>query len=409
MIPGSVRLAYDQVDRFVQGHYGLKASKDRKEIIQNLLFVRLMGFAAIYTDLGNPLCYNRRPSYASKLLQRVIVESRVQTLTENFDLQALTPAVVVFDPTTTQRMESVREQWEAGNPGLLLEAVEHYTEGQETEFFTIVGNHSTQAHVNCSTKDPSIKLRRATFVFFSGQLTDDDFRFISRTENMSVQRAASTTTYKDHTEPLNIIPFICEYWKQFGRPPRPQSSRKKNRTKAEPDYADFQTLLHAVLEPQVGESTEKDEKELQKKMQAIKTKYQALKQKAVKDVKEAQARKQKLKEFEASERKALSEAQRDLGVIRYFHADLNIAMLPDDAYVLLMNVMKQLDNGKMCGIKEGIKAEQVHVRRHHYKGISCFSIGFYLDTFEALLDPRTQDDLVATVARVSNPRESVPN
>lgn len=293
---GKMRLAYDQVASFVQGQYGSRAAKDRTEAIQNLLFVHLLGMAAVYTDQANPQCYNRRPSYESKLLQRVTVQSRVNTLIEKFDLHALTPAVVIFDPEQSHRFDTVKQAWAAGDPRPLFKAVESY-EALEPEFFTLVGNHSSEAHVRRWEKDQSTVLKRATYVFFKDQITAEDFRYISRTENLSVQRTAFTTAYTGHTMPLNVIPFIREYWMLFGSPPRVESSRKKKLTKEEQDYRDFQTLLHSVLEPPTGDTagSDTDEEKVNKKVDSLLKKY-AEKLKEAGKLKDAEARKKKVKE-----------------------------------------------------------------------------------------------------------------
>ena len=71
--PGKKRLAYNDVAHFVHSQYGSRATSNRADSIQNLLFEKLLGMAALYTDEGNPLCFNRRPSYQARLLQRVNV------------------------------------------------------------------------------------------------------------------------------------------------------------------------------------------------------------------------------------------------------------------------------------------------------------------------------------------------
>lgn len=142
-------MAYNDVAHFVHNQYGSRAISNRVDTIRNLLFEKLLGMAALYTDEGNPLCFNRRPSYQSRLLQRVNVQARVQTLKQNFDLTALTPAVVIFDPQDEETLRRVRDQWQSGNPHPLLEAVETFDKRFFTrpQFFTVVGNHSSQAHV----------------------------------------------------------------------------------------------------------------------------------------------------------------------------------------------------------------------------------------------------------------------
>lgn len=282
---GTLRLSYDQVATFVHARFGSRAAKDRKEAIRNLLFEKLLGMAAVYTDQGNPLCFNRRPSYESKLLQRVNVPARVEALTTNFDSNALTPAVVIFDPADEQYLKDVRRSWKNGDPNTLLRAVEEYEEGSEPDFFTIVGNHSSQAHVKRWQQDNTTQLKRGVFVFFKGQISEDDFRYISRTENMAVQRIATTTAYKGHTEPLNVIPFIREYWLQYKSPPRPEATRKKNMSSKEQDYKDFQTLLHAVLEHPIGDSADLDD---QKAAEKQKVKIKGVREKYAKQVQEAQ-------------------------------------------------------------------------------------------------------------------------
>ena len=91
-------------------------------------------------------------------------------------------------------------------------------------------------------------MKRPTFVFFKDQLAEEDFWYISKTENTDVQTKATTTVYRGHTEPLNVIPFIWEYWNQFGRPPRVGSAKKKDLNPEEQRYNDFHSLLHSVLE-----------------------------------------------------------------------------------------------------------------------------------------------------------------
>lgn len=63
----------------------------------------------------------------------------------------------------------------------------------------------------------------------------------------------------------------------------------------------------------------------------------------------------------------------------------------------------------MAGLKEGLKDEARFVRRHHYKAVSCFPIGFYVDTFSNLLNDHTADAQKSIIARVNNPRLSEPN
>lgn len=53
--------------------------------------------------------------------------------------------------------------------------------------------------------------------------------------------------YKGPTEPFNVIPFIREYWGQFGRPPRVGSAKNKDLSPKEQRYNEFQDSLHSNL------------------------------------------------------------------------------------------------------------------------------------------------------------------
>lgn len=98
-----------------------------------------------------------------------------------------------------------------------------------------------------------------------------------------------------------------------------------------------------------------------------------------------------------------------MGVIRYFQADLNIAMLPGPAYRLFLKVMHALDTGVMTGLKEGLKKEARQMRRHHYKNTSSLPIAFYKKTFAALLDDQSKENTEMLIAKVSNPRADAPH
>ena len=76
--------------------------------------------------------------------------------------------VVIFDPQDEETLRRVRDQWQSGNPHPLLEAVETFDERFSTrpQFFTLVGNHSSQAHVRRWQEDRTAVMKRPTFVFF---------------------------------------------------------------------------------------------------------------------------------------------------------------------------------------------------------------------------------------------------
>jgi hypothetical protein len=365
---GVLRLTGKRLKQHVEEVHGSRRSGTMEEENRIKAYIGLMGKAALYTTKADVRCWNRRASVESGFSTRPHVPTRVQELMANFSFERLGAAVVVIDDCEDSKL--VFEAWRAHDYAPLIRLVERYEapgdsmeEVDRTAGFTLVGNHSTDAHVRLIEQNKVGVCTRRAFVFFESQLAKDDFRFISRHENVLVQADAVTTHYQGHCEPLNVIPFIRQVWKspEFGMVPRaPAGTTSNSRNEQYQRYWRFHNRLQQILErpEQISRSEEKEDKD-----------------------------------------------KEDKGVVRFYQADLNFAMFKDEVYEAFIGALQRLKNGTMVGLKRGLGLAERAVYRHHYKAVSAYPEDFYKSTF-VHIDSRPS--VQKLIAKVNNPRSQRP-
>ena len=99
------------------------------------------------------------------------------------------------------------------------------------------------------------------------------------------------------------------------------------------------------------------------------------------------------------------EDKEDKGVVRFYQADLNIAMFKEDVYVAFMGALLRLRDRTMVGLKPGLNLVERAVYKYHYKAISAYPEDFYKSTF-VHIDSRP--DVQKIIAKVNNPRSRRP-
>ena len=240
---GVGRAAYGALVHHVRANVSI--NKPSVDPLHQIWYRELMKRAAVFTSRAVVDVINHRQPL--ELQTRPYVEERVEELVRNFDHTLLGPAVVVVqdvfeesDVWDTQRVAAavaVKASWEDGRARDLFAAVEDAEGAPSVHAYTLVGNHSTVA---CSRSGTTF--RRPAYVFFRSALQDDDFRFISRTENELSRAGASTTAmYDEYRRPLRLVPFLRSLWERHGRP----------RLKGGPDqqrYNDYIRNVNIVLE-----------------------------------------------------------------------------------------------------------------------------------------------------------------
>jgi hypothetical protein len=354
---GVLRLTGDRLMQHVDDVHGSRRAASVEEENRIRCYIQLIGKAALYTSRADVRCWNRRADVNSGFSTRPHVAVRVQELMGTFSFERLGAAVVVIDDCENNK--PVFEAWKREEYEPLIKLVEQYDgELERTVGFTLVGNHSTDAHCRLIDEQKIKICTRRAFVFFQQQLPMDDFRFISKHENVLVQADAVTTHYQGHCEPLNVIPFIRQVWKspEFNMVPRAPAGTTGTKNLEYQKYWKFHHRLQQILE-----------------------------------------RPQQLAKVE--------EEKEDKGVVRFYQADLNIAMFKDEIYEAFLSTMQRLKNGTMVGLKSGLSAAERGLFRHHYKAVSAYPEEFYRSTF-VHIDNRSE--VQRLIAKVNSPRSARP-
>ena len=205
-------------------------SKRAVDGLHQVWFRELLKRAAAYTPKAAVCVINNRQP--ASLQTRPFLESRVEALARVYDKEEAKPAIVVVqdrrDDTSTlftkeQAVAGGRaeREWRGGNPSNLFKAIEDRRSSTSELFaFTCVGNHSTEAASKVGVT------RWAAYIFFRSHLREEDFVFMSKTENEIAKAAAATTAdYDEYAQPLKLIPFLRDIWVRHGRPTAKGSKR----------------------------------------------------------------------------------------------------------------------------------------------------------------------------------------
>lgn len=222
---GATRASYGDLVEHVRRT--LTVGKDSVDPLCQIWYRELMKRAAGFTTWASVGMINHRQP--PRLQTRAYVSERVDKLVRNFDAALMSPAVVVVQDVfqevnpgedapawsgdeVTGAMQ-LKAEWEVGRARGLYAAVEGVQGAPSVHAFTVVGNHSTAAASRANV------YRREAYVFFRSGLSDDDFKFLSRTENDMAKASAETTAlYYDYKRPLRLVPFLRQLWQRHGRP-----------------------------------------------------------------------------------------------------------------------------------------------------------------------------------------------
>ena len=200
--------------------------------LHQMWFRELLKRAAGYTRRAAVRVINNRQPV--QLQTRPFLESRVEDLKQVYDKEEAKPAIVVIqdrrddsadDFSAAQAIAGgqVEREWREGNPKRLFKLIEDkVSEERRVYAFTCVGNHSTEAASRAGVD------RRAAFIFFRSHLRDEDFVFLSKTENEIARAAAATTAaYDEYARPTKLIPFLRDIWMRHGCPTAKGSAKSE--------------------------------------------------------------------------------------------------------------------------------------------------------------------------------------
>ena len=244
------RAAFGALVQRVRDNVGI--NKPCVDPLHQIWFRELMKRAAGFTSWAAVNVINNRQPI--ELQTRPYVEDRVEELVRNFDHTLLGTAVVIvqdvleeepcdWDKDTVSAACEIRRAWQGGKAHDLLAAIEDVAGAPEVHAYTVVGNHSTEA---CSKAGVQ---RREAYIFFRSALTDDDFRFLSRTDNELARAGASTTAlYDEYKRPLRLVPFLRALWERHGRP--------QFKGRGQQRYLDYTRNVNVVLEHEPATSNQ---------------------------------------------------------------------------------------------------------------------------------------------------------
>ena len=216
-------------------------------------FRELLKRAAGYTRRAAVHVINNRQPV--QLQTRPFLESRVEDLKQVYDKEEAKPAIVVIQDRRDDSADDfsaeqaiaggqVEREWREGNPKRLFKLIEDkVSEERRVYAFTCVGNHSTEAASRAGVD------RRAAFIFFRNHLRDEDFVFLSKTENEIARAAAATTAaYDEYARPTKLIPFLRDIWMRHGCPTAKGSAKS--------EYLAYIRNVDSVLEREAPEVDE---------------------------------------------------------------------------------------------------------------------------------------------------------
>lgn len=259
----------------------------------------LLEQAYLFNEHGDPTLYNHRPPVL--LASRPWNEDRVVQLQRVFQSSQLDAALVVIQdmeepgidgkPAEEQppeaQLQAARAAKEAFDspPPQLQPLISIVTGNTRAHMYTIVGNHSTAAHVRLiesskARRDVGVEAMRwgrtrKTYYFFRSQFkARDDFLFLARFENESVVSNAQTLQYTGHQEPLHVLDLIRNVYVAFGRPARVTGSRSQSST-----YGSFLKHLNSALERPRSQEQERALKKKRDVQQKARMEVDSLKKK----------------------------------------------------------------------------------------------------------------------------------
>lgn len=167
---GVLHLTGKRLMNHVEEVQGSRCSATVEEENRIKCYIQLLGKAALYTTKADVRCWNHHADVESGFSTRPHVPSRVQELMGSFSFERLGAAIVVIDDC--EEFKLVFQAWRNHDYDPLIRLVEQYEppadmdEEDHTVGFTLVGNHSTDAHVRLIDEEKVSVCTRRAFVFF---------------------------------------------------------------------------------------------------------------------------------------------------------------------------------------------------------------------------------------------------